>query len=110
MSFEKQKWSENAPELISEGLKFKTCSGEGGGGIPPDPTHAGVGVGGDGGEYMARYQLFAHAQSFSKKTHTCHLPLSIQNMSSEDVLHVLLLNCSARALARPLGDGFAPFG
>ena len=33
MSFENQKWSENAPEVISEGLKFKIFLG----GMPPDP-------------------------------------------------------------------------
>ena len=34
MSLENQKWSENAPEVISEGLKFKVFLG---GGMPPDP-------------------------------------------------------------------------
>ena len=39
MSFENQKSSENAPEVISEGLKFKNFLGKegGGGGMPPHP-------------------------------------------------------------------------
>ena len=43
MSFENQKWSENAPEVISEGLKFKIFleggGGGGGGGHAPRPPY-----------------------------------------------------------------------
>ena len=35
MSFENQKWSENAPEVISEGLKFKKFLGGGDAPRPP---------------------------------------------------------------------------
>ena len=40
MSFENQKRSEKVPEVISEGLKFKTFLG--GGGMPSDPTGCAV--------------------------------------------------------------------
>ena len=36
MSFENQKWSENAPEVISEGQKFKNFLGA----MSPDPLQS----------------------------------------------------------------------